>query len=43
MHWIKFREERNGPSSEERRVAKDENAVGPDKEAKMAALLQKGS
>lgn len=27
-HWVKFRGERGGPSSEERRVAKAENPVG---------------
>lgn len=43
IHWIKFRGERGRPSSEENRVAKVENPVGPDKEAKMVALLQKDS
>lgn len=43
IHWIKFRGERGRPSSEENRVAKVENPVGPDKEAKMFALLQKDS
>lgn len=40
INWIKFRGERDGPSTEERRVAKAENPVGPDKEAEMVALLQ---
>lgn len=43
IHWIKFRGERGRPSSEENRVAKVEHPVGPDKEAKVVALLQKDS
>lgn len=41
--WEKFREEGDGPSSEEGRTAKAENAIGPDKETKMIALSQKDS
>lgn len=43
IHWEKFRGERDGPSSEESSVAKAQNPVGPDNEAEMVALLQKGS
>lgn len=38
IHWIKFRGERGRPSSGENRVAKVENPVGPDKEAKKRFL-----
>lgn len=43
VYWIKFRGEKDGPGSEERRVAKAENPVRSDKEAEMVVLLQKGS
>lgn len=42
-HWMKFGGDRGRRSSEENRVARVENPAGPDKDAKMVAVLQTDS